>query len=1332
MRCNMCVRYTHGVLPHSKLSAAGQLNKMFSTLKDRLNTGLTTLHGGAGASTPTTPVPATPTASGPSDARSSSDSNGSGTVSQLRISQDTINSSQSSKTPPLPPPSPSGPSFVSRISTAAAGLPSSSLFRRPLQANRSSSELGHLGSFHSSGSLTSSSSSLSPGARNWAVLVQKLTLDPIQEPADPAQLETIRNSYKSDKVDGAASTPTTTTIPESVVEKLEVLQRYEARFPGEDTKMGERRRSTSTGTSANTSDLASAFKRIVQEKVAIESILKASTPLDDLDDVEALEAHLQNMSSKTEMSMQEIRRLSDELREAKKLKEVHELEADSQASMIENLQEQLSEATLVQEQALARELEMLQSRQELQRQLTESRQAEETMRASLPDNEDKLRKDIEESLEKEHSQRIEQIQLNHRNLMKESEETASALAKEAQRLKAQVEELESEKESLTKALTSEKEIVQSLQEDHIQQERNLQLKIDELTTVTEAQVLELNDLRDKTTLALERETEDLSALSPTLTNNSTDDSVLQDLHDKISALNSALALSKNREIDLIAQLDRAHQHTPPPQSPQPVDSPEQLKALKQEREELSKKLAHLERVHQGTERDSQEKVKSYENELKLLLEQKLHLEAQVQEKSDLLQQEQDRVAYEIERVTLELTAVKTAERFASSKVTELSKDRDQVVEKVIALEGRLETLKECKHGQEQSLTSQIEMLSQEKSRMLEKIQALETEHAKALDDVDKVGRELKEANERALRSESQVQELENRVADDNDQSELEERLASVTAELEARGMDLIRMENLLSTLQESSKLEHAELSTLVKTLTMERDNLKAEHTTLSAEIQELKTTLDSTKTRLTDKENLLQVLEQDNSLMSKSKTESQEKVDELQSQLRALTTRERDLKESLELAKETIHQRDQDLEELQKTKGSLDDSLQKSTSLLKATQLQIKKLEKEKRQSEEEAEVAKLSVLNAQQEIKSLTDKSTSKTNSLTTELNMVQGTLSKAERDRDDLNKEKSSLQDQVQRLKAELKAMQSTLDNSETQLAEYKHLLAESRDRVDTLEELTSIARRVAETKVTEFEAMVAKVTELEGSLSQAQEEIEEVKSSWDIKFSAARREAEKTISELQELAETGDQEIARLKDVEEEHVAMIKVLEKERDSSKEKVGALEMDICKLKELQGQLELDLNTEKSLVQDQKALEQQAEECKNRECHLRTLNKTLKDEVRKLQKQIPGYSPQPSPSLHSPYTSGFPATPMPGNVSSANGGPRAMSMSSLMTTPPSTPRFSRPLFQQAPDEDVNIEYLKNVMLNFMEHKERRIQLVPVVAQMLRLTPEETKRFSRSA
>lgn len=52
----------------------------------------------------------------------------------------------------------------------------------------------------------------------------------------------------------------------------------------------------------------------MQEKVAIEAVLKASTPLEDLSDVEALDSHLRNMAYKSEISMQEIKRLNDELR----------------------------------------------------------------------------------------------------------------------------------------------------------------------------------------------------------------------------------------------------------------------------------------------------------------------------------------------------------------------------------------------------------------------------------------------------------------------------------------------------------------------------------------------------------------------------------------------------------------------------------------------------------------------------------------------------------------------------------------------------------------------------------------------------------------------------------------------------------------------------------------------------------------------------------------------------------------------------------------------------------------------------------------------------------
>jgi hypothetical protein len=48
-------------------------------------------------------------------------------------------------------------------------------------------------------------------------------------------------------------------------------------------------------------DLATAFKKLVREKVAIEAVLKASTPLEDMSDVEALEAHLRNMAYKSEV-----------------------------------------------------------------------------------------------------------------------------------------------------------------------------------------------------------------------------------------------------------------------------------------------------------------------------------------------------------------------------------------------------------------------------------------------------------------------------------------------------------------------------------------------------------------------------------------------------------------------------------------------------------------------------------------------------------------------------------------------------------------------------------------------------------------------------------------------------------------------------------------------------------------------------------------------------------------------------------------------------------------------------------------------------------------------
>jgi hypothetical protein len=120
-----------------------------------------------------------------------------------------------------------------------------------------------------------SSSSVDDSIRGsrLADLVQKLTLDPKHEKPDPSELDRIREEYQkqqrqaqalvdtrdqqalqslfklgeegddqeSEHVQGrqheqqSNQEPAGTELSEAVIEKLEILQRYEARFPGEKT-----------------------------------------------------------------------------------------------------------------------------------------------------------------------------------------------------------------------------------------------------------------------------------------------------------------------------------------------------------------------------------------------------------------------------------------------------------------------------------------------------------------------------------------------------------------------------------------------------------------------------------------------------------------------------------------------------------------------------------------------------------------------------------------------------------------------------------------------------------------------------------------------------------------------------------------------------------------------------------------------------------------------------------------------------------------------------------------------------------------------------------------
>jgi hypothetical protein len=161
-----------------------------------------------------------------------------------------------------------------------------------------------------------------------------------------------------------------------------------------------------------------------------------------------------------------------------------------------------------------------------------------------------------------------------------------------------------------------------------------------------------------------------------------------------------------------------------------------------------------------------------------------------------------------------------------------------------------------------------------------------------------------------------------------------------------------------------------------------------------------------------------------------------------------------------------------------------------------------------------------------------------------------------------------------------------------------------------------------------------------------------------------------------------------------------------------------------------------------------RVLEKQIDEHKSREAQLKQGNKTLREELRKVQSSAALLERQRNPGV------GYWSTRTPPGGDAANNGSATDSRVSVSSPPPAdTPsRSSSPTPSSASnktDEEVNLEYVRNVVLQFLEHKERRVrplgpvgltrkplirffffqpQLVKVLSIILHFTPQETRRL----
>ena len=115
-------------------------------------------------------------------------------------------------------------------------------------------------------------------------------------------------------------------------------------------------------------------------------------------------------------------------------------------------------------------------------------------------------------------------------------------------------------------------------------------------------------------------------------------------------------------------------------------------------------------------------------------------------------------------------------------------------------------------------------------------------------------------------------------------------------------------------------------------------------------------------------------------------------------------------------------------------------------------------------------------------------------------------------------------------------------------------------------------------------------------------------------------------------------------------------------------------------------------------------LEKQIDEHKAREAQLKQGNKSLREELRKVQSSAALLERQRNPGIGH----------WGAHLGSGSGDAATSSLTELSSSPSLADTPSRSSTSSAPtktSEEVNFEYVRNVVLQFLEHKERRVRFV---------------------
>lgn len=340
------------------------------------------------------------------------------------------------------------------------------------------------------------------------------------------------------------------------------------------------------------------------------------------------------------------------------------------------------------------------------------------------------------------------------------------------------------------------------------------------------------------------------------------------------------------------------------------------------------------------------------------------------------------------------------------------------------------------------------------------------------------------------------------------------------------------------------------------------------------------------------------------------------------------------------------------------------------------------------------------------------------------TELTLKRSQITTLEASVNNLSRENRTFFEQLQIRQAELESSQHHVGTLQSQHTELQFQLREAQDRLTLLAEEIADLRGEQETRphgpgapqedvsqlIFTMEAKYeAKLAEIRRNLVLAEKERTESEADWSRKLCDKGRETDELKTILQSSAKLREEKESSTGVLKSE----IEKLTAEVQNHQRHALELQLQVDRMNDAEASFQLRISDAQAEAEGYKS---QLETLKAHEVQLRGHVKTLREELRKVQNSAALLERQRNPGVGY-WTSRTENTDSRASISSGSDLP-----SRAGSPGPTSPTPSKG------DEDINLEYLRNVILQFLEHKEMRPNLVRVLSIILRFTPQETRRL----